>query len=184
MRFYISDLHFGHENVMKFDKRPFETLAQMHEEMIRRWNSRVDDDDIVYVLGDITWNNETGIEVFSQLKGRKFLILGNHDKPNKALNSLFEWTKEYADVVDGKCHVVLSHYPMICWKRSDYGSVHLYGHVHNGRDFEFVLKNHREMKAAGIRHECYNVGCMMPYMDYTPRTLAEIREGAAKFGLI
>ena len=27
--FFTADMHFGHENVIKFDKRPFETVEKM-----------------------------------------------------------------------------------------------------------------------------------------------------------
>ncbi|MDD6081680.1 MAG: hypothetical protein PUB89_02390 [Oscillospiraceae bacterium] len=33
------------------------------------------------------------------------------------------------------------------------------------------------MQKRDIQYECYNIGCMMLYMDYTPRTLEEIRAG-------
>ena len=52
MIFYIADLHFGHKNILGYDKRPFDNTEQMDEEIIRRWNERVCDDDTVYVLGD------------------------------------------------------------------------------------------------------------------------------------
>ena len=55
--FFTSDLHFGHENVLKFDDRPFETVEEMDEELIRRWNNKVDKGDLVYVLGDLIWKS-------------------------------------------------------------------------------------------------------------------------------
>ena len=81
-------------------------------------------------------------------------------------------------VKDDDDHVVLCHYPIAHWKKADYGYVHLYGHVHAGRDMECFEEYAAKMKQRGIPYECYNVGCMMKYMDYTPRTLKEIRERA------
>ena len=52
-KFYISDLHFGHKNILGFDNRPFVDIEQMNNELIRRWNSVVSDGDVVYVLGDM-----------------------------------------------------------------------------------------------------------------------------------
>ena len=53
--YYIADTHFGHERVIEFDKRPFSSLEEMEEEMIRRWNAVVERGDTVYILGDFCW---------------------------------------------------------------------------------------------------------------------------------
>jgi hypothetical protein len=55
----------------------------------------------------------------------------------------------------------------------------LYGHVHNTREERFT----RDLRAR-LRNSCgepgynrgqfYNVGCMMPWINFTPRTLEEI----------
>ena len=179
MNYYIADLHLGHKNVLRFDERPFKTLEAMHKAIIENWNSVVNASDSVYILGDLTWNNAIGVEVVSQLKGRKFLILGNHDKLNQELKEMFEYVKDYDSITDNNEQIILSHYPLLCWRRSDYGSVHLYGHVHSGRDYELVLDNRMRFLEEGRKHECYNVGCMLPYMNYTPRTLAEIRDSCS-----
>ena len=52
MKYYISDCHFGHLNVLRFDKRPFKNIDENDSELIRRWNERVTDEDDVYILGD------------------------------------------------------------------------------------------------------------------------------------
>ena len=39
---FTGDLHFGHENVLKFDGRPFDTVEEMDAELVRRWNNKVD----------------------------------------------------------------------------------------------------------------------------------------------
>ena len=53
--FFTADTHFGHENVIQFDKRPFASADEMDKEMIRRWNNKVGNGDLVYVLGDMIW---------------------------------------------------------------------------------------------------------------------------------
>lgn len=52
MKYYISDLHFDHTNVIKFDNRPFKDVEEMNNTLINNWNSVVKKSDIVYVLGD------------------------------------------------------------------------------------------------------------------------------------
>ena len=51
---------------------------------------------------------------------------------------------------------------------------------------EYIAKLRREVKANSTGYgtpngNFINVGCMMPYMDYTPRTLDEIIEGDARY---
>ena len=58
MNYYIAHTHFGHANVIRYDVRPFESVEAMDEALIKRWNTRVSDDDTVYVLGDAFWGNE------------------------------------------------------------------------------------------------------------------------------
>lgn len=78
--FYIADYHFGHANVIRFDKRPFNSAEEMDKTMIDNWNDVVGKDDTVYILGDFCWNTEERwIEILDQLNGKKVLIRGNHD---------------------------------------------------------------------------------------------------------
>lgn len=55
MNYFISDLHFGHKNILKFDNRPFLNIEQHDKAIIENWNNVVGEDDDVYVLGDISW---------------------------------------------------------------------------------------------------------------------------------
>ena len=78
---YISDLHFGHFNIIRFDMRPFESIEEMDRELVKRWNDVVDKDDQVYVLGDMFWKKaDEAIPILKELKGNKFLVRGNHDR--------------------------------------------------------------------------------------------------------
>lgn len=52
MNYYISDTHFGHANIINFDKRPFKNTEEMERELISRWNSVVTSADTTYILGD------------------------------------------------------------------------------------------------------------------------------------
>ena len=48
--FYISDLHIGHENILRFDNRPFADVSEMNNKLIENWNARVHSNDTVYIL--------------------------------------------------------------------------------------------------------------------------------------
>lgn len=79
--FLVSDTHFGHKNIIDYEQRPFNNTEEMDQYMIQKWNESVRDDDIVIHFGDVfVCNASRATEISSQLKGRKILILGNHDR--------------------------------------------------------------------------------------------------------
>lgn len=134
-KWFISDTHFFHTNILKFvDKngkriRPFNSLEEMHEYMIEKWNSVVKDNDYVYHLGDVTFQYH-GLfnNLMHRLKGKKRLIVGNHDKIwNPALINNFE----KADLWKGfkENNFTASHMPLPLENLRD-GAVCVHGHVH------------------------------------------------------
>ena len=186
MRYYISDLHFFHENLnTQMDCRGFKDAAQMNAYMIKQWNSRVRPKDEVVILGDFSVGKakETN-EVLSQLNGTLYMIKGNHDsylKDSEFNKERFVWIKPYAEMHDNRRKVVLSHYPIFCYngqyrrnKKGEPLTYMLYGHVHNTREWQLVEKWKHEQWDMGIPSRLINVGCMMDYMRYTPRTLEEL----------
>ena len=188
MNLFISDLHIGHEHVLYFDNRPFRNINDHDELIAERWNNNVCPDDDVYILGDVSFKNVTAtIDYYSKLNGKKHLILGNHDKAflkNKDFREIFVEIEDYKELyITPQCSVVLSHYPILSYKNLYRGWIHLYGHVHNS--FEWgIMEHHKDLmkdlysKKDGKKAEdvfnAYNVGCMLPYMGYTPHTLEHI----------
>lgn len=79
--FIIADTHFGHRNIIEYESRPFDSIEDMDSVMIDSWNMTVDDDDIIYVLGDfaLTGSDKTK-EVIESLNGKKHIIIGSHDR--------------------------------------------------------------------------------------------------------
>lgn len=79
MRFFTSDHHFYHRNIISFCKRPYKTVEEMNEDMIIKWNSVVDREDTLYHLGDFSMAARP-VELYtSRLNGHLKLIPGNHD---------------------------------------------------------------------------------------------------------
>ena len=80
-----SDLHFWHENIIKYCNRPFETVEDMNDVLIANWNSVVKPDDDVIIAGDIihSGNLDKVKSIMNQLNGSKWLCYGNHDYQNK-----------------------------------------------------------------------------------------------------
>jgi calcineurin-like phosphoesterase family protein len=181
LNFYISDLHLGHDKALTYDDRPFCTVDEQDAVIIERWNDRVGDRDNVYILGDCLWNNNLLFTVIKELKGRKHLILGNHDRIIASFYDVFTDMNTLIKIKDTGRIVSLCHYPIAHWEGADRGWYHLYGHIHAGRDSRPFLEYKREMLKRDIPYECYNVGCMLPYMDYTPRTLDEIIDGGKEW---
>lgn len=201
MRYYISDLHFYHENLnYQMDHRGFQDVAEMNAHMIRQWNSRIRDKDEVIVLGDLSLG--TGEEtnaVLSQLRGRISLIEGNHDSyltDRHFDRSRLEWVKPYAELRDNKRKVILSHYPIICYngqyRRDEAGnprSYMMYGHVHDTFDEALVNRYQEETRHAErpachggepLSIPCQMINCFCMFSDYIPLTLDEWIEADQK----
>ena len=176
-KFYISDWHYGHKNCLAFDNRPFTTIEQMNTALVGRWKSVLLPGDAVYELAAMFWcNAATANPILNSLAGEIFLVKGNHDRCHiKRFVDQFVKVSEYMEIEDKDRKVVLCHYPIPCFKNHFYGWYHLYGHVHNS--FEYNMMEHTKflMKELYDRQcNMFNVGAMMPWMDYTPRTLNEI----------
>lgn len=137
-----SDLHFCHDRQFIYGPRGFNSIDEMNEAIVERWNSVVEPGDTVYVLGDIMLNdNEKGIALFEKLNGFKHIICGNHD--TDARRDLYLRTAisvKYADVIKYRgYHFYLSHYPTMtanfektCLKQC---MINLYGHTHQQTNF-------------------------------------------------
>ena len=137
MATYItSDLHFGHNNIMKFNPatRPFKDADHMNSEMIRMWNERVQHDDLVYILGDFAFcNANKATEIAGSLMGRKILIEGNHDNKlvqHADFRAQFEEIHKYHEITFDGTRVVMFHYPIAEFNQMHRGAVHFHGHLH------------------------------------------------------
>lgn len=79
--FFTSDTHFNHARIIELSKRPFASIPEMNEALVRKWNEVVGVDDTVYHLGDFAMGPKVEHKsFFDQLKGRKALVRGNHDQ--------------------------------------------------------------------------------------------------------
>lgn len=179
MKFYIADTHFDHANIIHFDNRPFTSIEEMNEAIITNWNKVVRKEDEVFILGDFCWGKEPRwIELLEKLNGQKTLIVGNHDIMPQKSRRYFADVKDYKVITDNDRKIVLSHYPIPCYRNHFYRWYHLYGHVHTSFEFNMMEHDKYLMEELYTKScEMYNVGAMLPYMDFTPRTLDEIIEG-------
>lgn len=180
--YFTSDYHVGHANVIKFDKRPFIGVEEMNQELITRWNSVVDQNDIVFYLGDLFFRCrfEMAKEFVDQLNGKIHFIMGNHDR-FRDIKKLDRFERIYGDdtalggatiqVKDqdanrGYQDIVLCHYAILSWNKGHYGSWHLHGHSHQS------LANNPDM-AWFYERKVLDMGCNG--WNYTPVSYQEIK---------
>lgn len=179
--FFTSDLHFRHGNIIKYCNRPFETVQEQTEKLIENWNKTVPDTAIVFILGDFAFASKNQWRIIlNQLTGKKYLILGNHDRYNEIPYEMFIDVVDLAEVSiklsdENWETFILSHRPLLCWEGSEKGYKHLFGHVHscdaridtceNG-DAELVkLLSYRPMYDVGVDNN-----------DYKPISVEEVLE--------
>ena len=162
--FIISDTHFGHANMLRFTDsktdlrvRPnWESVDEMDEHMIDRWNSVVQRDDIVYHLGDVYMGGNRGLTVLPRLRGRKRLILGNHDNgKDQNLHRHFEKILMWRMFPEFRC--LLTHVPVHESTLNAKVPYNLHGHIHQN-------------SSPSPQH----INCCVEVQHYTPRSIEEL----------
>lgn len=154
--FITSDTHWNHKNICVGTTdwrtpeggiplnsvRPFGTLEQMNEKILHGINSKVGQDDILFLLGDVAFGGAEFVKNFLDriICKNLYLVFGNHDDEllddvivNNELNlrSYFKGVfGSYVRLRIGKQVFILSHYPIVSWHGLNKGWMHLFGHVH------------------------------------------------------
>lgn len=138
MIYYTSDLHLGHANVIRHCSRPFISADEMDAVLIKNWNDKVHANDTVYIVGDFLFRAKRPAEEYlAELKGKKHLIVGNHDKywmKKVDLRGWFESVSPMLFVTDRGRTATHCHYPMMSWPGMSKGGYMVYGHIHNNTD--------------------------------------------------
>lgn len=137
--YFIADTHFTEENIMRYENRPFASVQDMNECLIDKWNARVGNEDIVYVLGDFgALNHEK--DVLCHLKGMKYLVKGNHDTKENEYYRNVGFKEVYDCPILLENFWILSHEPLYVNENMPYAN--LFGHVHNSPIFKDFSKQH------------------------------------------
>lgn len=191
---YISDCHFYHDRICReMDNRGFSGFEEMNEHMIAQWNKKVTARDDVYILGDFCISKgDAAARILDRLNGKKHLIVGNHDKyldDKRFDRSWFRSIETYQEIRDNGRTVILSHYPVFCYKgqyrtdqRGNPLTYMLYGHVHNTHDEALINRFITETRAtlAKSRYSdqpqpipCYMINGFCMFSNYQPMTLDE-----------
>jgi calcineurin-like phosphoesterase family protein len=167
--FFIGDTHFGHKGIITFEAtrpyRPFDTIEEHNEELVRRWNSVVRKQDLVWHLGDFCFGS-VNIAIAGRLNGRKKLVMGNHDTyPTAEYLKYFE--KLYGAIGVGE-DFLLTHIPVDAgqFERWKYN---IHGHLHTNR-----IMRYDDIMQIQVENECY-INVSAEQINLTPISIEEIR---------
>jgi calcineurin-like phosphoesterase family protein len=163
--YIISDTHFGHENILKFRDsktneliRNFSDIHDMNEHIVQRWNAVVTEEDIVYHLGDVYFGK--GWEVLERLKGRKRLILGNHDNAkSEHLQKYFQKILMWRMFPEYNC--LLTHVPVHESALEFRNLKNIHGHIHQNTT---MITNPDGSRSPDLRY----INVSVEKTDYTP----------------
>lgn len=169
--FFIADTHFDDEGIIAYEGRPFDSVDEMNEELVRRWNDVVGDDDLVYHLGDVGLAGrecEPLSRIVSRLSGRIVLVRGNHDgEDDDTYREMgFAEVNNHPIIIDG--FWILSHEPMYVSTRSPY--VNVFGHIHGNPMYRTVSSHSYCVSAERTGY------APIPF-DEIKRAIGECREG-------
>jgi calcineurin-like phosphoesterase family protein len=153
-RWFTSDLHFGHANIIRYCQRPYADVDAMDRDLVARWNATVAPGDEVWVLGDVAMGRiDESLLLLGELAGTKRLVPGNHDRcwPGRG-RSAAGWAERYVaagfaevlpeqvDVTIGGRPALACHFPYVgdshdearfeSHRPIDDGRLLLHGHVH------------------------------------------------------
>jgi calcineurin-like phosphoesterase family protein len=174
--YFISDLHFGHKNIIEHCDRGFANIEEMDLTYIDAWNAAVKGQDRVFILGDFSfYHTEQTQGILDSLKGQKFFVKGNHDSSKmlaklKGLAKVVDYLELKYNLDNGSTQrVCLSHFPMLSWHQRARGAWHFHGHCHGSLVLPKELENAR----------IFDVGVdniFKVFSKYSPVSLGEITE--------
>ena len=167
MIWFTEGHHFSHANIIRYCNRPFSSVEEMDEEMIARWNSRVNKNEVVYHLGDFTLGDDANKYV-RRLNGeiRFVTVPFHHDARWLEHWAFFEKIPAMLAIKHGNEIIIMCHYPIAVWDRKHHGSWHLYGHIHNK---DFILPGF-----------AMNVG--VDFHDFYPVSYDEVKQHMVDLG--
>lgn len=128
---FTSDTHFGHKNILEYEKeaRPFSSVEEMNEKLIDNWNSVVRASDIVWHLGDFCFG-KGNLEIAQRLRGKKRLVMGNHDT-YAASDYLLYFERIFGAFFWKQC--ILTHIPVHPNNLGSRAFLNIHGHLHSNK---------------------------------------------------
>lgn len=159
---FTADFHLGHKNVIKYCNRPFTSTTEMNTQLIKNYNKLVSNEDIVYILGDLSFlNTISTTEIVRSLHGYKFLVKGNHDRKTNSAYRKMGFVEVYDQPIFLLNRYLLSHEPVDLYMPS---MVNIYGHVHE----------------KAVNDDPNRFCCCVEQTDYKPISLDQIEKHLTK----
>lgn len=142
----------GHDREFIWKVRGYDSVQAMNLAQVQKWNETVEDEDDVYVLGDLMLGDPCNIEFIKQLKGRIHIVLGNHDTSNREkmyreLSNVVQIAEVGIRLKYKKYHFIMTHYPMLTGNLDDDGkglkgrTINLCGHSHTIDKYQDMNKS-------------------------------------------
>lgn len=135
--FFIADPHFNHSSIIKYESRPFQTVEEMDEILIKNWNDVVHKKEKIFILGDFAWGNKDQVKAYiKRLNGIKSLLLGNHDRNHSITwwSDMGFWEITQYPIIFEEWFI-LSHEPVQLNKSHIAPYYNIYGHMHGREDY-------------------------------------------------
>ena len=182
---FTADLHFHHKNILRHQSNRIKAMNLKDENdidghdkyLMDMWLNTVKRGDHVYILGDLIMSNrDSSVKLLHKMKSkgcRIHLIVGNHDSSTNKLTDLFDsidlikvvdFKKTAFPFLDEDFTCVLCHYPMKTWPRKCFGSINLFGHIHNNAPWVDTETDDL----------CLNVGIDTSFANYQLLSLEQI----------
>lgn len=124
-----SDLHFSHENIIRFCKRPYKNIYEMNDAIIKNIHDTVPVNAILIIVGDFSFHHSS-YDLYDAIKREKIFVAGNHDHEFLKKKGILFYDildLEYRDNIS----FTFCHYPMVSWNKSHFGrAINVYGHHH------------------------------------------------------
>lgn len=158
--FIISDLHFFHTNIIKYCDRPFKDIEEMNKVLIDNWNSIVEKDDLIVVVGDFVFGSTDNLEyITNSLNGRILLVRGNHDRHSVTKYARFG--------IEVRNNVLFGH------KGVRYLIKHRPVHNHDSFDYEILVHGHTH---SIHKYSDVGINTSVEALDYKPILFSELVE--------
>jgi calcineurin-like phosphoesterase family protein len=125
--FITSDTFFGRE--LAAVNGGFQSSEEMEDEIIDKWNERVKPNDIVYHLGNFSWDPISAESAMVHLNGKIHFIGGTYDKHLSELSLIKLGRHVLLPPIAEfpKLNLVLSHWPLANWTNRESDAIHVHG---------------------------------------------------------